>query len=242
LSSNREITTGLVNVFRHAFADQANGGTWSYDFWIDARRKRLVALRIPGADIYDPEADPLRVNPVERDWSYVSIAGGVKDRIDFDAELEDALFRMECPDGFNLERRAPPPAVSEREMVEYLGALAEFNSGRFPDQLSPVPFTSDRLNRVWVKPPEQRTVGEQKLLDLDRRYLRLGRSMPIVHFLHERTEPGSFQYLGNGVSLGNRSRLVCWYRLKGASAYRAVNADLSVNDVRAEDLPLPVET
>jgi hypothetical protein len=34
---------------------------------------------------------------------------------------------------------------------------------------------------------------------------------------------------------------VCWYKLKGAKTYRVVYGDLSVKDVAAEDLPLPVE-
>ena len=42
--------------------------------------------------------------------------------------------------------------------------------------------------------------------------------------------------------IGNR--IVCWYRLKDAkdpSIYRVIYGNLSVKDVAAKDLPLPVD-
>ena len=53
----------------------------------------------------------------------------------------------------------------------------------------------------------------------------------------------SFRYLGKGVKLGEKDRIVCWYKLKDAkdaNTYRVVYGDLSVKDVAAKDLPLPV--
>ena len=60
-------------------------------------------------------------------------------------------------------------------------------------------------------------------------------------FAEENTVENSFRYLGKGVKLGDKGRIVCWYKLKGAKAYWAVYGDLSVKDVAPEDLPLPVE-
>lgn len=54
----------------------------------------------------------------------------------------------------------------------------------------------------------------------------------------------SFRYVGKGVKLGDKDRIVCWYKLKNATdaqAYRVVYGDLSVKDMAAKDLPLPVE-
>jgi hypothetical protein len=53
----------------------------------------------------------------------------------------------------------------------------------------------------------------------------------------------SVRYLGKGVKLGDKSRIVCWYKLKGAkdpTIYRVLYGDLSVKDVAPKDLPLPV--
>jgi hypothetical protein len=237
----RETPVGRVNVFRHTFEDRANGRNWSYDFWIAQLTKRLVALHIPGRDIYDPDSDPFRLNAPEMEWSYLSAIGSAQHDIVFDANLDESLFSLEPPSDFAVERQAPPPQVTEGEAVEYLGVLAEFNDNTFPDQLSPVPFSSDRLNRVWQKPQAQRSVAEQKLLDTNQHYMRLGLGMPLVHFLNASAEPGSFRYLGKGVKVGDSGRQVCWYRLKGALTYRTVYGDLTAKDVASEELPLAVE-
>ena len=67
--------------------------------------------------------------------------------------------------------------------------------------------------------------------------------MPTGHFVEDHTVEKSFRYLGKGVKLGDKDRIVCWYKLKDAkdaNTYRVVYGDLSVKDVAPEDLPLPV--
>ncbi len=63
---------------------------------------------------------------------------------------------------------------------------------------------------------------------------------PIGVFVKDHAVENSFRYLGKGVKLGDKDRIVCWYRPKGAKAYRAVYGDLSIKDVAPEDLPLSV--
>ena len=48
--------------------------------------------------------------------------------------------------------------------------------------------------------------------------------------------------MGKGVKLGDKNRIVCWYKLKDAkdpTTYRVLYGDLSVKDVAPKDLPLP---
>jgi DNA-directed RNA polymerase specialized sigma24 family protein len=61
----RTTPNGEVNLFRRAFKRQSDNENWSYDFQVDAKTKRLVAIQVPGADLYDPETDPARHNPAE---------------------------------------------------------------------------------------------------------------------------------------------------------------------------------
>ena len=63
--------------------------------------------------------------------------------------------------------------------------------------------------------------------------------MPISHFTEDHTVENTFRYLGKGVKLGEKDRIVCWYKLKSTNAYRVVYGDLSVKDVNQKDLPLP---
>ncbi len=231
---------GEANVFRTAFRDEANNKDWSYDFWIDAKTKRLVAVQVPGADIYDPEKDPARRNPAEEAWGRRTGVCHAHRDITFDAELDESLFELEPPKGYTVQRRPRSQvSVTEKEMLEYLGILAEYNDKVFPDQVSPFVFPSDRINKTWAKREKDRSAAEQKLLEAQMHYMMANlNEMPIAHFIRNRAVEKSFRYLGKGVKLGQTDRIVCWYRLKGSKTYRVVYGDLSVKDVASESLPL----
>jgi len=235
----RTTPKGEVNIFRRAFKRQSDNEEWSYDFCIDVRTKRLVAIQMPGADIYDPETDAARLNPSEKQWSTGRPACSVQHDIDFDARLDDSLFSLDPPAGYAFESE-PRARVTEAEMIEYLGAMADYNGRTFPDQ--PYSIDVDRLNEIDDKAKEDRTPAEQRLRDITHQYMMANLNMlPTGHFIEDNTVKGTFRYLGKGVKLGDADRIVCWYKLKDTGVYRAVCGDLSVGDIAPEDLPLPVE-
>lgn len=236
-----ETKTGEANIFRNSFRDKANNEDCSCDYWIDVKTKKLVAVQAPGADIYDPENDPARKNPPHKDWYYKRPICHIQHDIIYNETLDESLFSLKPPEGYTVkvERR---PQVREKEMVDYLGILADFNNKTFPDQLFPFTFTSDRINKIWDKAEDERTAAEQKLIDTMDHYKMAGLyMMPTGHFIKDHTVENSFRYLGKGVKLGNKERIVCWYKLKGSNTYRVVYGDLSIKDVVREDLPLPAE-
>jgi hypothetical protein len=63
---------------------------------------------------------------------------------------------------------------------------------------------------------------------------------PMHVFITQQIAPGSWKYLGKGVKLGDKDRIVCWYRPRHSRNYRVVFGDLSVKDVAPEGLLLPV--
>ena len=235
----RTTPNGEVNVFRRAFKQPSDKEDWSYDFWIDAKTKQLVGFQIPGADLYDPETDPARLNPSEEEWSVGRPACSVTHDINFHADLDDSLFSLEPPPGYDVtsEKRT---LVTETQMIEYLGIMADYNDKTFPDQ--PYSIDVDRLNEIDDKAKEDRTPAEQRLRDITDQYKMANLNMmPTGHFIEDNTVKGTFRYLGKGVKLGDADRIICWYKLKDAGVYRAVYGDLSVRDTAPEDLPLPVE-
>jgi outer membrane lipoprotein-sorting protein len=250
----RKTETGEVNVFRNAFRDHDNGRDWSLDFWIDTKSKKLIEVYQPGADIYDPDKDPARNNTYEEYAWYHTVMGGGERDICYDVALDDSLFRLEPPEGYAVEVKQRD-RITEKEMVEYLGILADFNDKTFPDQ---VPNSYNLLNKInialhkqaYPKPGEELTAVEKKLLDTDmlysRRFGTVGNAPVLVFFYWDPDSivKDSFRYLGKGVKLGDKDRIVCWYKLKNAKdpkTYRVVYGDLNVKDVAPEDLPLPVE-
>ena len=169
----------------------------------------------------------------------------------FSAELDESLFRLDPPADYTVETRTRSPRynLTEKEMIDFLGILADYNDQTFPErqELAGV-FSDGRHTKTMEKPKEERTVAEQKFVETLRHYIEINQSDrpigvndPVGYFLQHSTVENSFRYLGKGVKLGDKDRLVCWYKLKGGTTYRVVYGDLSVRDVPPEDLPLPVE-
>jgi hypothetical protein len=212
----------------------------SVDIWLNAKTKELVRLYDPGADCFDAETDPDRDNPAEADDSKGILLGSMKGDIVLDARLDPKLFDLTPPEGLEIVVQPPKPTVTEAEMIEWLGATARFNDGTFYDTWRG--FDLERYNReVATKKKADRTEIEQALFDLQYRHL-LDRNSPVMaSFANEYTVGGRIRYLGAGVKLGSADRIVLFYKLKSTGTYRAVYGDLTVKDVKPEDLPLPVE-
>jgi hypothetical protein len=241
----RKTAGGEINIFRHAFRDIPNGRDWSYDFWIDQKTKQLVELHVPGADIYDPDKDPARNTPPGKKWSGTVPSHSQHDIV-WDADLDESLFRLDPPEEYTVDVQVRGQ-VTEKEMIDYLGIVADFNDKMFPDQVFPFEISNARvnINKAWDKPKKVRTAAEQKAVETIDHYIRNFQSMPTWVFVEQHTMEKSFRYLGKGVKLGDKDRIVCWYKLKDAkdpTTYRVVYGDLSVKDVASEDLPLPVDS
>ena len=169
----------------------------------------------------------------------------------FSAELDESLFRLDPPADYTVETRTRSPRynLTEKEMIDFLGILADYNDQTFPErqELAGV-FSDGRHTKTMEKPKEDRSPAEQKFWETLGHYIEanqndrpIGLNDPVGYFLNHSTVENSFRYLGKGVKLGDKDRVVCWYKLKGATSYRVVYGDLSVKDVAPKDLPLPVE-
>jgi hypothetical protein len=243
----RKTATGEVNVFRHAFRWYVAGERdWSTDYWIDAKTKQLVAMYWPGRDHYDPDSDTATTNAPGGPLSRRIMGSGTQD-IRYDVPLDDSLFRLEPPAGYTVEIKQRAH-VTEKEMIDYFGILAAFNDKTFPDEANNSWALLRKIDRATSKPPKRQTAAERKLLDADMRYNWGGATnAPILDFFFWNPDSiveKSFRYLGKGVKLGEKDRIVCWYKLKGAqdpNTYRVVYGDLNVKDVAPKDLPLPVD-
>ncbi len=232
-----------ANGFRHSFWFEPYNAHWSYDFWTDAETKRLVVYQIPGVDILDPD------KVYERPTMLHGVSGHIQHSIVFGAELDDSLFSLEVPGGYALEVKRPRE-ITENDVIEYLGILAEYFDNTFPD--SPLDWNhgaeSDRFAKLERKPRQQRTPAQNRLVEYRQQWFDVPGLGPLHVFVHPEHYPrdqhiveGSWKYVGKGVRLGDKDRIVCWYRPKGSRNYRVVYGDLSLKDVPPEDLPLKVE-
>ena len=232
----KEVAGRDTNGFRHSFWYERGNEKYSYDFWVDAQTKRLVAYQVPGVDILDPER--LYKEPTLG----VGASGHFVHDIVFGVNLDDSLFSLEPPEGYAIEV-VGSPKVSEKDVIEFLGIVAEYFGKAFPDQVPQFlhgPET-DRYLKVEAKPMEERTAAENRMVEAMHMSLDIPGPGPMILFMQQNIVEGSWKYVGDGVKLGDKSRIVCWYRPKGSKTYRVVYGDLSVKDIAAEDLPLAVD-
>ena len=133
---------------------------------------------------------------------------GARDRPGSQARRAD--FRLDPPAGFAYQAIAKP-TIAEDEMVAYLGAAARFNDGDFPD--SPyAAFNREKFNLASKKAAADQTPAEQELIKLHDAFLmREVYKSPVLQFVEDHTEPGSFQYVGAGAKVGQADRIVCWF-------------------------------
>jgi hypothetical protein len=236
----RKTANGEVNVFRHV------EGRCFFDCWIDMKSKQLVEYRINQGDnitLTDYENDPMRNAKPDDEDSGGSIVGSIDNEINYNADLDDSLFQFDIPEGYKIETKKRH-YVTEQEMIDFIRILADENGQIFPDQILDIP--SERYNKYRAMPKSERSPQAQKLIDIQDHYDKLEvRGGPVRGFLEKNAaEWLSFRYLGKGVKIGDKDAFVCWYRLKDSKdpdMYRVVYGDLSVKDVAAKDLPLPVD-
>lgn len=129
------------------------------------------------------------------------------------------------------------PKRTEQDLVEFVREIAVQYRGHFPpmfpDRVHP---GNDMLRMVQMrqKSENDRTPVEQRDLRFYLLHERMGQ------FLHGNGLADRFWFVGMGVNFGDSEKVVCCYKVDGASTYRAVYGDMSVREVTIEQLP-PLE-
>jgi Putative zinc-finger len=248
--------------FRYEFDDGPLREYRTLDFWVDAQTKRLVLCQDPGRNLFDatqvvPDTawDSTTGDTIEYGGAVFRLARGegeinsghIVHDIVFDGSQDDSLFALEPPEGYAF-KTVPQPAIAEKDVLEFMGIVAEYFHGTFPDRMPQFVHSSkeelERYGRALqaVRQRSGASPAEVKLVEAIERWYQTGipGPGPMGVFITQRISRGSWKYLGKGVRLGDKDRIVCWYQPKGARTYRVVYGDLSVKDVAPEDLPMPV--
>jgi outer membrane lipoprotein-sorting protein len=148
-----------------------------------------------------------------------------------DPPLDEALFRVEPPEGFAVQRVNGGVIFDKPEVavVRVLRAFAEQTGGTFPTRLDDM----NGYKALKAAFPEERKDGN--VARLEPKALELAMSLGRVMVL--RNELKGYGYKADGVKLGDANKIVFWYRPEGSDKYRAVYGDLHVGDVEAGALP-----
>ncbi len=230
----KDIEGQKANGFRYSFVIPHTNENSSYDVWIHAETKQLISFQVPGVDVLDPDK-------VYKERVKLS-SGGLMHDIVFGAKLDDSLFSFEPPDGFTF-KSVGAPEFTEKDVIEYLGILVEYFDKTFPDSALKWNHGTeyDRFSKIERMPRDERTPAQNRLVEYRQKHFDVPGLGPLHVFVHHQIVEGSWKYLGKGVEFGDKSRIVCWYKLRGSKTYRVIYGDLSVKDVATEDLLLPLE-
>lgn len=151
--------------------------------------------------------------------------------IEFDIKVDDSLVSMDVPAGYAAnDAEVKMGDFTEEDVVYGLRAWAQIiNDGTFPDTISAaacmqqVPTLQEKLGQLSLP-------GEEKF--------KLGMGFgKTAGFLTMLDYQGEWHYAGKGVTFGDATKAVFWYRRGDAKTYRVIYGDLHVADVELDRLP-----
>jgi RNA polymerase sigma factor (sigma-70 family) len=220
--------------YRSTFYLAREDEPWSYDFLFDAKSHRMTGFRSPVLDVLDPN------KVYAESMLQLGEAGVLLYDITFNVDLDDDLFSFDPPRGYQVSVKGLPN-VAEWDVIEFLGIVADYMGGTFPRDV--LEFNSGpeylRFERIELKSRKERTPAENRMVDAMHRWWSqdVAGPGPMRFFINRMTDAGTWRYVGGGVKRGDGTKPICWYRLQGKSAFRAVFGDLSVREVKADQLP-----
>jgi Putative zinc-finger len=150
---------------------------------------------------------------------------------EFDVPLGESLVSMNVPDGYTLKKTDIGLGnATEQDFVESLRIWAEIiGDGTFPQTIG----TESAMKEmpVLVQKLAAMHVSEEKGMQIG---MSFGKGMLFHQILESQ---GQWTYAGAGVKLGDAGKAIFWYQPQGSATYRVIYGDLSVKDVRPENLP-----
>ena len=150
----------------------------------------------------------------------------------FAVSFDGSLFSTEAPAGYTVQKVETDGVIipTEHDLTEGLRVIATLFDGRFPGRLS-----GEAIREV-LKGDVQRDGTRLSKEAIKAMQLKAERALRYINVLQQLNKVGELSYVGEGVALGDATRPVLWWKPKASETYRVVYADLSIRDVRAEDL------
>jgi len=175
-------------------------------------------------------ADPVTALPIRIELLEGQMFLVCKD-YQFDVEMDEALFRMEVPEGYTEQNTEMDLfGATEEDFIEGLRVWTEvLRDGEFPvsiaveDIAKQAPLLEEKFAELGLSNEEELDVG-----------MKMQKVLLFTRFFKGQ---GKWHYAGEGVELGDSDTAIFWYRPKDSETYRVIYGDLTVENVEPEDLP-----
>ncbi len=197
---------------------------------IDGRKAIGFLARDPNVKLTiwaDPQtAQPIRIEMLLGQTLYIL------KNIEFDVPVDESLVSMDVPAGYTLSNKVfDMRQFTEQDFITILRLWVEhLLGGSFPQSLSVGELMSQ--TPAIGKKIEQLNISDEEKTQLG---MTMGRGF--VFFQQLEPNGATWHYAGSGVKLGDANKAVFWYKPKGSQTYRVIYGDLTVKDVKPEDLP-----
>ena len=149
-----------------------------------------------------------------------------------DADLDDALFSLTPPDGYEpVQVAADISTVTEKDFIEFLRMWSRWTvDGTFP----PIVYGPE-IARIAVQMAREGKFGSPLApgYDADQQKNIMFRGLSFMSVVPS----GMWRYAGQNVSFGDPAVPIFWYQPQGSATWRVIYADLHVVEVAPDNLP-----
>jgi hypothetical protein len=143
--------------------------------------------------------------------------------LNFDEEADETLFSFEVPDGYEamdtnaeIVRLVHDP---EQNAIELMQGHADLADGKFPVSLGD---WSDWMDVLSIDGKVNEELAG-----------KLGALLPFLSSMREK----DFAYLGDGVTLNQKERVIVFWYKNEEGKFRAIYSDLTAGEIKESDLP-----
>jgi len=164
--------------------------------------------------------------PIEAETTVAEVKGRVVlTDFAFDSELPGDLFSLTPPKGYTVVDKMKIAMPAEEDLTHLLRTVARLNDDRFPDDLS-----IKALQPILMRDKTPKSGDMEKDLP---RAIKLTNGLM---FIHLRQIEDEWRYTGKGVKLGDAGRIVCAWKRRGETKWRAAYGDLRIGSVTTEQI------
>jgi outer membrane lipoprotein-sorting protein len=170
---------------------------------------------------------------VQVEQKYASAPGmdRIIKNIKFDVELEDSLFSLAPPAGFQsfgVELKDNSAIQTEEVFINWLRWWANGNT----DETFPPMVAGSEIAKVTMEMAKQGKLRGASWDKVDPNLM-----FNALLFIGRLPKESNWRYAGNGVKINTPNTPIFWYRPMGVETYRVIYGDLHVEDVAPENLP-----
>ncbi|HNS19435.1 MAG TPA: hypothetical protein PKH24_03000 [Sedimentisphaerales bacterium] len=203
---------------------------------------KVVGFHTPGDNDITLWADVHTRLPVRLDIIHTNVGRRIiLDRFEFDVALDKTLFDTTAPEGYSVKKTGRGytdiPRVGEglpeEPLLTGLKTVAEFLDGVFPPAID-LPKLRQTMRQYITDHELSDEETEERLLPVSDYWTR---AVWYLNQIRHRDGVKDLQYVGGGVRLGDSETAILWWQPQDSPTYRVVYGDLSVRDLRPEELP-----